>query len=50
MKLEPRADSARSSSRLVHHRDASDVIVANGKTKEIVADAKLLEAHGLEKP
>ena len=26
------------------------VIVADGKTKEILADAKLLEAHGLEKP
>ena len=24
------------------------VIVADGKTKEILADAKLLEAHGLE--
>jgi len=24
--------------------------VADGKTKEILADAKLLEAHGLEKP
>ena len=26
------------------------MIVADGKTKEILADAKLLEAHGLEKP
>ena len=26
------------------------VIVADGKTKDILADAKLLEAHGLEKP
>jgi len=26
------------------------VIVADGKTKEILADARLLEAHGLEKP
>jgi hypothetical protein len=26
------------------------VIVADGNTKEILADAKLLEAHGLEKP
>jgi hypothetical protein len=26
------------------------VIVADGKIKEILADAKLLEAHGLEKP
>jgi energy-coupling factor transporter ATP-binding protein EcfA2 len=26
------------------------IIVADGKTKEILADAKLLEAHGLEKP
>jgi len=26
------------------------VIVGDGKTKEILADAKLLEAHGLEKP
>jgi len=26
------------------------VIVADGRTKEILADAKLLEAHGLEKP
>ena len=26
------------------------VIVADGMTKEILADAKLLEAHGLEKP
>ena len=25
-------------------------IVADGKTKEILANAKLLEAHGLEKP
>ena len=25
-------------------------IVADGKTKDILADAKLLEAHGLEKP
>ncbi len=25
-------------------------IVADGKTKEILADSKLLEAHGLEKP
>ena len=26
------------------------LVVADGKTKEILADAKLLEAHGLEKP
>ena len=26
------------------------MIVADGQTKEILADAKLLEAHGLEKP
>jgi len=26
------------------------MIVADGKTKDILADAKLLEAHGLEKP
>ena len=26
------------------------MIVADGKTKEILADAKLLEPHGLEKP
>ena len=26
------------------------VIVADGRTKDILADAKLLEAHGLEKP
>jgi len=26
------------------------LIVADGKTKDILADAKLLEAHGLEKP
>jgi len=26
------------------------VIVADGKTKDILADEKLLEAHGLEKP
>ena len=26
------------------------LIVADGDTKEILADAKLLEAHGLEKP
>ena len=26
------------------------VIVADGKTKDVLADAKLLEAHGLEKP
>jgi energy-coupling factor transporter ATP-binding protein EcfA2 len=26
------------------------VIVADGKTKDILADAKSLEAHGLEKP
>ena len=26
------------------------MIVTDGKTKEILADAKLLEAHGLEKP
>ena len=26
------------------------VVVADGKLKEILADAKLLEAHGLEKP
>ena len=26
------------------------VIVANGKTKDILEDEKLLEAHGLEKP
>ena len=26
------------------------VIVADGRTKEILADAKLLKAHGLEKP
>ena len=27
-----------------------NVIVADGKTKEILADAKLLDAPGLEKP
>jgi len=26
------------------------LIVVDGRTKEILADAKLLEAHGLEKP
>jgi len=26
------------------------VIVADGMTEEILADAKLLEVHGLEKP
>jgi energy-coupling factor transporter ATP-binding protein EcfA2 len=26
------------------------MIVADGMTKDILADAKLLEAHGLEKP
>jgi len=26
------------------------LIVAAGKTKDILVDAKLLEAHGLEKP
>jgi len=26
------------------------MIVADGKTKDILADTKLLEAHGLEKP
>jgi hypothetical protein len=26
------------------------MIVADGDTREILADAKLLEAHGLEKP